>query len=214
MYSTEMRPVAALTPATRNSRTHTDEQVKQIAASMEQFGWTMPVLIDEEGVLIAGHARVRAAKLLGWEEAPCRVAEGWTDEQKTAYQIADNKLSENSAWDEDILREQIMGLQDMEFSLDVLGFPKFQLEGFLETSNDDLFNLLTGGEEEETPEGFDKAKEPLKTSDGMVQFSVVIPVSAKKEAFAVLRRIIAAGHASNYSEAFQQAMEAADASYP
>jgi len=205
MYQTETRPLEALTPAKHNSRLHSDDQIKQIAASLEQFGWTMPVLVDEEGVLIAGHARVRAATLLGWAEAPCKVATGWSEEQKIAYQIADNKLAENSTWDDDILREQIAMLQAGDFELDVLAFPDFQLDGILGGNTNELFTLPIEGADDAAPKNF-ITKEPSKTSDGMVQFSVVVPAAAKKAAFAHLRALIKAGEAKNYSEAFIIAM--------
>ena len=208
MYATEMRPLSELTPAKQNSRLHSDTQIKQVAASLEQFGWTMPVLVDEDGVLIAGHARVRAAMLLGWENAPCKVAENWTEEQKVAYQIADNKLAENSTWDDDTLREQIAMLQSSDFELDVLAFPDFQLEGLLGGNSNELFNLPIEGGSDKPPVNF-TTKEPSKTQDGMVQFSVVVPVAAKKAAFDFMRDLIKAGEAENYSEAFQVAMEKA-----
>lgn len=216
MDTIEKRPLASLRAAERNSRKHSDVQIQQIASSMETFGWTMPVLVDEEGVLIAGHARIRAAELLGFTEAPCLVAKGWSEEKKTAYQIADNKLSENSSWDEDILREQITSLNEADFSLDVLGFPAFQLEGLLDFSDDSLFNLPTEDDEGvgELPPGVTKAKEPTSTQNGMASFSVVVPVDRKKAAFATLRKIIATGEAQNYSEAFLKAMEVADGHYP
>lgn len=215
MEAIEYRPVGALKEAERNSRKHTPEQVEQIAASMKQFGWTMPVLIDEGGVLIAGHARLSAAKLLGYDKAPCLVATGWSEAKKTAYQIADNKLSENSTWDDDILQAQIRDLNDADFSLDVLGFPSFQIDGFLNGADDALFDLATEDEDDgaETPAGFEKASEPSKTADGMAQFAVVVPVMHKKSAFALLRQIINSGEADTYSEAFIAAMEAARGHY-
>lgn len=208
------RPVASLHEAALNSRTHSEQQVKQIAKSMETFGWTMPVLIDEGATLIAGHARVRAAKMLGIEEAPCLIAEGWSEEKKTAYQIADNRLSENSDWDEEILRAQIGTLNAADFALDVLGFPQFKLDSFLAPMDDGLFSLPTDDDgEDDTPEGFQKAKEPSHTQEGYAQFSVVVPVAAKKKINATLRKIISAGEAATYSEALILAVEAADGQY-
>jgi DNA modification methylase len=133
MYAIEMRPLQALKPAEQNSRVHSEAQVDQIAASLKKFGWTMPVLVDENGVLIAGHARVRAAQKLGWDEAPCRVAEGWPEAKKTAYQIADNKLAENASWDNEILRSQIKALDGHDFDLTVLGFDSGTIDRLLET---------------------------------------------------------------------------------
>lgn len=92
----ERRPIDSLIPYARNSRTHSEEQIAQIAASMKEWGWTNPVLIDEDGGIIAGHGRILAARKLGLEEAPVVVAKGWSEAQKRAYIIADNKLAENA----------------------------------------------------------------------------------------------------------------------
>lgn len=89
----ERRPLAALTPYARNARTHSDGQVAEIAASIREWGWTMPVLVDEAGGIIAGHGRVLAAQSLGLTEVPVMVARGWSDAQKRAYVLADNKLA-------------------------------------------------------------------------------------------------------------------------
>ena len=126
----ERRKVAELVPYARNSRTHSDAQVAQIAASIREWGWTTPVLVDEEGGIIAGHGRVMAAQRLGIEEVPCMVARGWTDAQRRAYVIADNKLAMNAGWDEDLLRVELGELEGMEFDLGLTGFDDEELEGF------------------------------------------------------------------------------------
>src|SRR3954466_4300566 len=92
----ERRPVSSLTPYARNARTHSDAQVAQIAGSICEWGWTVPVLVDESGMLIAGHGRVLAARKLGLSEIPVMVARGWSEAQKRAYVIADNKLALNA----------------------------------------------------------------------------------------------------------------------
>src|SRR5262249_5257353 len=92
----ERRKVGELIPYARNARTDSDEQVSQIAASIREWGWTVPVLIDPEGGLIAGHGRVLAAKKLRLDEVPVMVAEGWSEAQKRAYVLADNKLTLNA----------------------------------------------------------------------------------------------------------------------
>jgi ParB/Sulfiredoxin domain len=106
----ERRPVAALVPSARNARTHSDAQVDQIAASIQQWGWTIPVLVDEADVLIAGHGRVLAAGKLGLDTVPVMTARGWTEEQKAAYRLADNKLSLNAGWDEELLTGELIGI--------------------------------------------------------------------------------------------------------
>jgi ParB-like chromosome segregation protein Spo0J len=93
-----------LVPYARNARTHSDAQVAQIAASVREWGWTVPVLVDESGMLIAGHGRVLAARKLGLSEIPVMVARGWSVAQKRAYVIADNKLTLNAGWDPEMLR--------------------------------------------------------------------------------------------------------------
>src|SRR5690242_8004461 len=96
----EQREVGALRPYERNPRKHSREQLHQIAAAIQEWGWTMPVLVDEDNGIIAGHGRVEGAKLIGVTTVPVIVARGWSDEQKRAYVIADNRLSETSTWDD------------------------------------------------------------------------------------------------------------------
>ena len=95
----ERRSIASLTPYPRNARTHSDEQIGQVAASIREWGWTIPILVDESGGVIAGHARLLAAKKLGLPDVPVMVASGWSDAQKRAYVLADNKLALNAGWD-------------------------------------------------------------------------------------------------------------------
>jgi len=118
----ERRPIKALIPAARNARTHTDAQVDQIAASIREWGWTMPVLVTDEGTIIAGHGRVRAAQKLGLKDVPVMVATGWTKAQIQAYALADNKLALNAGWDEALLALEIGELREIGFDLDLIGF--------------------------------------------------------------------------------------------
>ena len=118
----ERRKVSDLVPYARNSRTHSDEQVAQIAASIKEWGFTNPVLIEPDGGIIAGHGRVMAAQRLGLDEVPCVIAEGWTEAQKRAYVIADNKLAMNAGWDNDLLAVEFGELADLGFDLDLTGF--------------------------------------------------------------------------------------------
>lgn len=124
----ERRPIADLEPYARNARTHSDEQVAQIAASMREWGWTNPVLVDEEGGIIAGHGRIMAARQLGLAEVPCMVANGWTEAQKRAYVIADNKLALNADWDSELLRLEVHALDEAGFDLADLGFSGTELD--------------------------------------------------------------------------------------
>lgn len=97
----------ALVPYPKNARTHSKKQLRQIADSIRRFGFTNPVLVDDAGMILAGHGRVEAAKLLGMNEVPCLALSSMTDTEKRAYVLADNKLALNAGWDEDILGEEL-----------------------------------------------------------------------------------------------------------
>ena len=116
------RKVADLIPYARNARTHSDAQVAQIAASIREFGWTNPVLVDGENGIIAGHGRVLAARKLGMEEVPCIELAGLSDTQRRALVIADNRIAENAGWDDAMLRIELEALQLEVFDLDITGF--------------------------------------------------------------------------------------------
>jgi len=111
-----------LIPYAKNSRTHSDAQVAQIAASIKEWGFTTPILIDEQNSVIAGHGRLAAARKLGLQEVPVIVATGWTDTQKRAYVIADNKLALNAGWDNEMLALELGEIKDLGFDLDLTGF--------------------------------------------------------------------------------------------
>jgi ParB-like chromosome segregation protein Spo0J len=138
----ERRPIEALIPYARNSRTHSDEQIEQLMASMREWGWTNPVLVDEDGGIIAGHGRVMAAKRLGLKEVPVIVASGWTEAQKRAYVIADNKLALNAGWDNEMLALELGDLQELGFDLDLVGFSTDELEDLL--ADDDADDATPG----------------------------------------------------------------------
>ena len=148
-------PLARLTPYARNARTHSDEQVAQIAASIAEFGFVNPVLVDEAGELIAGHGRVLAAKSLGLESAPVIVLAHLTDAQKIAFRIADNRIAENAGWDEALLTAEFASLRDLDFDLDLTGFDAGEIERMLSGGDDDDAEGLTDEdavpEPEETP---------------------------------------------------------------
>lgn len=118
----KLLPVDALKPYDRNSRTHSAEQVAQIAASIKEFGFTNPILIDEANGIIAGHGRIEAAKQLGMAEVPTVTLKGLTQEQKKALVIADNQLALNAGWDLDTLKAEIEELKEVDFNIDLLGF--------------------------------------------------------------------------------------------
>jgi DNA modification methylase len=131
----ERRPVAALRPFPRNARTHSSEQVAQVARSIQAFGWTMPVVVMPDGEIVAGHARVLAAKQLGLTEVPVVVATEWNDEQKRAYVIADNKLALNAGWDEGLLTLELGDLKDAGFDLGLTGFDATEVDELFAKAN-------------------------------------------------------------------------------
>ena len=127
-----------LIPYARNSRTHNDAQVAQIAASIKEFGWTNPVLMDGDNGIIAGHGRVLAARKLGHKEIPTIELSHMTDIQKQAYVIADNKLALNAGWDEEILGLEIQDLKDAGFDIELLGFDADELKDTISGYLDEL----------------------------------------------------------------------------
>ena len=118
----ERKALRGLVPYARNARTHSEAQVAQIAGSIREWGFTMPILVDEAGSIIAGHGRVLAAERLGLGEVPVITARGWSEAQKQAYRIADNKLPMNAGWDDALLRIEVADLAGMGFDLPLLGF--------------------------------------------------------------------------------------------
>src|SRR3954464_4642165 len=144
----ERWPLDRLVPSARNARTHSDAQVAQIAASVREWGWTVPVLVDEAGMLIAGHGRVLAARKLGLPEVPVMVATGWSEAQKRAYVLADNKLALNAGWDEDLLRLELSDLREIGADLELIGFGGDELAALF---TDKTAGLTDPDEVPETP---------------------------------------------------------------
>jgi ParB family chromosome partitioning protein len=123
----EYWPLDSLVPNSRNPRTHSDEQIAQIAASIREFGFTNPVLIDGDCGVVAGHGRLAAAKELGLEKVPCIDLSHLTEEQKRAYIIADNKLALNAGWNEDLLRMELTELKELGANIELTGFDPMEL---------------------------------------------------------------------------------------
>lgn len=123
--------VGRVTPYLNNPNTHSPALIQRIATSMQEFGWTMPILVDEQGRLIAGHGRLEAAKLLGMPEVPVMVARGWTEQQKAAYVIADNAIASKSEWDDQLLRSELGNLKAAGFDLSLTGFDDDELTDLL-----------------------------------------------------------------------------------
>lgn len=130
--------IARLVPYARNSRTHSDEQISQIAASIKEWGWTTPVLVDEQGGIIAGHGRTLAAQRLKMTEVPVMVAKGWSEAKKRAYVIADNRLAEKAGWDNELLALELGEIGGLGFDLGLVGFDAGTIEQLLQGETSDL----------------------------------------------------------------------------
>jgi DNA modification methylase len=154
----EQIEIESLLPYARNSRTHSDEQTAQIAASIKEFGFTNPVLIDNENQIIAGHGRVLAARKLQLKVVPCIRLGYLTDTQKKAYVIADNKLALNSGWDDEMLALEIAELKDEDFDIELLGFTDDELAGLAEQIAEEVEGLT---DEDDAPAVPDEAKTKL-----------------------------------------------------
>lgn len=150
------KSVTTLNPYGNNSRTHSDDQIKQIVASIKEFGFTNPILIDENDVIIAGHGRLLAAKNLSMEEVPTITLTGLTDEQKIAYVIADNKLALNAGWDNEKLVSELKNLMDLDYDLGLTGFDPEEIEDLMPV---EVNPGLT--DEDEVPEIPDEPKTKL-----------------------------------------------------
>jgi hypothetical protein len=154
----ERWPIERLVPYEKNARTHSAEQVAQIAASIQEFGFTNPILVASNDGILAGHGRLAAAKDLGLKEVPVVVLDHLTPTQRRAYVLADNKLALNAGWDEDLLQQEIAALSLVEFDLGLLGW-----------SNEELAGLLD-------PEGIDEQGDGNSTYERKVEVPVYEPV--------------------------------------
>ena len=127
----QLVPITSLRPSPRNARKHPKKQIRQIAASITEFGFTNPILVDADGGVIAGHGRLEAAQQLGLAEVPVRCLAHLSPAQVRAYVIADNRLAENAGWDHELLRVELEELADLDFDLQLTGFDTPALDGFL-----------------------------------------------------------------------------------
>ena len=138
------RPIAELRAYEKNPKAHPEWQIQMLVRSIEEYGWTVPVLVDAEGVVIAGHGRLEAARAMGMESVPTIAIEGLTDDQVRAYRIADNKLTEVGGWDETTLAEELKALDEAGFDTDLTGIEQTEVDHLLASLADD---------EEEEPAG-------------------------------------------------------------
>lgn len=142
----ELLPVSSLRAYAGNARTHSKKQIRQIATSIERFGFTNPVLISDEGEIVAGHGRVEAAKLLGRESVPALRLSHLSPAQRRAYVIADNKLALNAGWDREVLAIELQALIELEFDLEVTGFSLAEIDLVLDEAGE---TSPAGGEGDE-----------------------------------------------------------------
>lgn len=145
-------PLTKLIEYTRNPRVHSKDQVSQIVASVKQFGWTNPIIIDEAGMILAGHGRFQAAKVLEMETVPCIRLTGLSADELRAYIVADNKIGLNAVWDEELLRAELQELASQSLDLTMTGF-----------SSEELGELLKAMEEPKPPSEFPSVDSDIKT---------------------------------------------------
>lgn len=141
----EMRNIDELIPYARNARTHSPEQVTKLASSIKEFGFINPVIISDDGGVLAGHGRILAAKKLGIEKVPCVIESHLTEAQKRAYILADNRLALDAGWDEEMLKIELEELKDLNFDMDLIGFTQDELNQFMSINDD----LSLGGDEQD-----------------------------------------------------------------
>ena len=138
------KTTAELIPFAKNSRTHSEHQIQQIAASIKEWGFTNPILIDEDQGIIAGHGRLQAAQLLKMGKVPTITLVGLSTAQKRAYVIADNKLALNAGWDEEMLGLELTDLQEQGFEMELMGFSQDELDGFMDIDGELYVDGLAG----------------------------------------------------------------------
>lgn len=149
----EQMDTALCIPCENNARTHSDKQIDQIAASINEFGWTQPILVDQENNVLAGHGRLRAAQKLKLKTVPALRIDTLSEAQRRAYMLADNKIALNSGWDEELLKIEVSGLSELGFDLGVLGFEPQEIAKYL-----DLDAISLGEDEsmlDQEPEKFE-----------------------------------------------------------
>lgn len=172
----ELKSIDELIPYARNARTHTTEQIAKLAGSIKEFGFINPVVISEDGGILAGHGRVMAAQKLGITEIPCVIESHLTDTQKRAYILADNRLALDAGWDDEMLRVELTELESSGYDIETVGFNVEELNKFLKPDFDveDLSRVMNDNDSEnEKPESFDSGEETIvmgksKTQPGEV----------------------------------------------
>ena len=190
--------ITDLIPYVNNARSHSDQQVAQVAASIKEFGFNNPILIDEHNGVIAGHGRLAAAQKLNMNTVPTILLEGLSEAQRKAYVIADNKLTENSRWDFDLLSLEIEQLKDLDFDVALLGFSEVELDGIsgeemdmsvLDELDDEEVDVFEGDVKraiqiEFESEHYDQAQELIKfwrESEAYIGYMLIQHLRAEKQ---------------------------------
>lgn len=172
----ESVPVSELKEYEKNSRTHSEQQVAKIASSVEEFGFTNPILIDEGNGVIAGHGRLQAAKRINMSEVPCIRLSHLSESQKKAYVIADNKIAEAGGWDDDILKMEMLELAEDNYDL--------KLTGFDEAGLDDILSIS-----EEVMDAVEKKREAKKKDDAQETVKQIVLLCPSSQYAETIKRI-------------------------
>lgn len=180
------KSVDSLIPYINNSRTHTEEQIGQIAASIKEFGWTNPILLDGDNGIIAGHGRLRAAIKLSIAKVPCINLAHLTENQKKAYVIADNKIALNSGWDIQILTLELDALRDADIDLGLMGFSEADLSRIADDQDLAKLNNMVDGADEEEEEAHDGDSE--KPDSELFPLSVMLEHEQRDTVFKALKK--------------------------
>lgn len=160
-----MVPIDDLVPYANNARTHPAQQIAQIRSSLREFGFVTPVLIDFNNNIIAGHGRVLAARAEGMTEVPCVLVSNLTEAQRKAYILADNRLSETSAWDKDLLKIELQGLEELKFDTGITGFDAKDLDAIHVSE----YDRAAPGGSDPTPESADDTPESSAEPEHLIR---------------------------------------------
>lgn len=192
MKKVELRTihVSDLKPYVNNARTHSEDQVRQIARNIMKFGFYNPILSDDEYNIIAGHGRLMAALLIGLNEVPVMVICPITDAERKTLALADNKISLNSSWDMDMVRSELLDLSDMDIDLELTGFNESELDSLIGDIADLHESDFEGNSENELNEDdYESSSQSENDDDGIVSFSIKMRKSNKDELNDVLNVI-------------------------
>lgn len=171
-------PIEQLIPYVNNARTHSDEQVAQIAASIKEFGWTNPILVDGDNGIIAGHGRLAAARKLKMDKVPTIQLADLSEAQKKALILADNKLALNSGWDMDLLSIEFEQIKEMDFDVEIIGFSEDEIKQFsIDAEEIDLPNLPDGEKQPFQQKTFTLHDEQMQIVDNAITLARTDPLA-------------------------------------